>query len=91
MMDNLTAHKGDRVRELVEARGAELVYLPSYSPDFNPIEEAFSKIKGLVRKAEARGREALVEVMGKALNAVSARDAKAFFEHRGYHRAVQLL
>jgi transposase len=91
VMDNLTAHKGDRVRELVEARGAELVYLPSYSPDFNPIEEAFSKIKGFVRKAEARGREALVEVMGKALNAVSARDAKAFFEHCGYHRAVQLL
>ena len=52
---NLSAHKGERVRELIEERGCELIYLPSYSPDFNPIEEAFSKIKGLIRKAEARG------------------------------------
>ncbi len=58
---------------MIERRGCELVYLPPYSPDFNPIEEAFSKIKGLVRKAEARGREALVEVIGRALDAVSAR------------------
>ncbi len=91
VMDNLTAHKGERVKEIIERRGCELVYLPPYSPDFNPIEEAFSKIKGLVRKAEARTRKALVEVIGRALDAVSARDAKAFFEHCGYHQAVQLL
>jgi hypothetical protein len=58
-MDNLTAHKGERVRELIEGRECELLYLPPYSPDFNPIEEAFAKIKGVLRKAEARTREAL--------------------------------
>ena len=60
VMDNLSAHKGGRVREIVEGRGCELLYLPPYSPDFNPIEEAFSKVKGLMRKAEARTREALI-------------------------------
>src|SRR3712207_2735995 len=57
VMDNLTAHKGERVRELIEGKGCEPLYLPPYSPDFNPIEEAFSKIKGVLRKAEARTRE----------------------------------
>jgi transposase len=65
--------------------------LPSYSPDFNPIEEAFSKIKGLVRKAEARTKEALVEAIGSALSAVSSGDARAFFEHCGYRMSVQSL
>jgi transposase len=51
VMDNLSAHKGERVKELIEGRGCELIYLPSYSPDFNPIEEAFSKIKDFLRKA----------------------------------------
>ena len=90
-MDNLSAHKGERVRELIEGRGCELIYLPSYSPDFNPIEEAFSKIKGLVRKAEARSREALVEAIGWALSAVTSMDARAFFEHCGYRMSVQSL
>ena len=75
VMDNLTAHKGERVRELIEGRGCELLYLPPYSPDFNPIEEAFAKIKCLVRKAEARSREALLEAIGKAISALSAQDA----------------
>ncbi len=87
VMDNLSAHKGERVRELVEGRGCGLLYLPPYSPDMNPIEQAFSKLKGLLRKAEARTREALVEAMGRALCAVSASDARGFFEHSGY-RAV---
>jgi transposase len=91
VMDNLSAHKGEKVRELIEERGCELIYLPSYSPDLNPIEEAFSKIKGLVRKAEARSREALVEAIGWALSAVSSRDARAFFEHCGYRMSVQSL
>lgn len=91
VMDNLSAHKGERVRELIEERGCELLYLPPYSPDLNPIEEAFSKIKGLLRKAEARTRDALVEAMGLALSAVSARDARGFFEHCGYRPPVQLL
>jgi transposase len=56
VMDNLTAHKGERGRELIEGRGCELLYLQPYSPDFNPIEEAFAEIKGLLRKAEARTR-----------------------------------
>ena len=91
VMDNLTAHRGERVRELIEGRGCELLYLPSYSPDLNPIEEAFSKIKRLVRKAEARTREALVEAIGLALSAVSSRDALSFFEHCGYRMSVQSL
>jgi transposase len=91
VMDNLSAHKGEKVRELIEERGCELIYLPSYSPDLNPIEEAFSKIKGLVRKAEARSREALVEAIGWALSAVTSRDARAFFEHCGYRMSVQSL
>lgn len=91
VMDNLSSHKGGRVREIVERRGCELVYLPPYSPDFNPIEQAFSKVKGLMRKAEARTREALIEAMGWALSAVSARDARGFFDHCGYRLVDQLL
>ena len=89
VMDNLSAHKGGRVRELVEGAGCELLYLPPYSPDMNPIEEAFSKVKGLMRRAEARTREALVEAMGQALGAVSASDARGFFEHSGYRAMGQ--
>ena len=89
VMDNLSAHKGERVRALLEERGVELLYLPPYSPDLNPIEEAFAKIKNLLRKVEARTREALVEAMGQALSAVSARDARGFFEHCGYCIVVQ--
>jgi transposase len=84
VMDNLSAHKGERVRELIEGRGCELLYLPSYSPDLNPIEEAFSKIKQLVRKAGARVREELVETIGRALAAVTIEDAAGWFAHAGY-------
>jgi transposase len=83
VMDNLSSHKRSRVRALIEQRGCELLYLPPYSPDFNPIEEAFSKIKGLLRKAEARSREALIEAMGRAISAVTPQDVRGFFEHRG--------
>jgi transposase len=91
VMDNLSAHKGDRVRELIEERGCELVYLPSYSPDLNPIEEAFSKLKVILRKAEARSREALIEAMGRALEAITPQDAEGFFRHCGYRSPGQLL
>jgi transposase len=64
------------------------MYLPPYSPDFDPIEQAFSKLKGLLRRSEARTREALVEAMGRALCAVSASDDRGFFGHRGYRREV---
>jgi transposase len=91
VMDNLSVHKSERVREMIEGVGARVLYLPPYSPDFNPIEEAFSKIKNLLRKAGARVREALVEAIGEALCEVTEEDARAFFEHCGYREAVQLL
>jgi transposase len=92
IMDNLSAHKPARVRELIESRGCELIYLPAYSsPDFNPIEEAFAKIKGMLRQAGARTKEALVDALGEALSAVSAQDARGYFQHAGYRPQVQLL
>jgi transposase len=91
VMDNLSAHEGGRVKEVAEAAGCGLLYLPPYSPDTNPIEQAFSKVKGLLRRSEARTREALVEAMGRALNAVSARDARGFFGHCGYRQVGQPL
>ncbi len=91
VLDNLAAHKGERARQLIEGRGCELLFLPPYSPDLNPIEEAFSKVKALLRGAGARTRKALVEAIGRALAAVTARDARGFFKHCGYHRAVQPL
>ncbi len=76
-MDNLGAHRPKRVREPIEKGDCELVHLlPSYSPDLNPIEEAFAKIKNLLRKASARTKEALAEAIGVALSAVSAADAR---------------
>jgi transposase len=90
-MDNLSSHKGPRIRELIEGRGCELMYLPPYSPDLNPIEEAFAKLKVLLRKAGARTREALLEAMGRALDAVTPSDARGFFEHRGYRPLAQPL
>jgi transposase len=89
VMDNLGAHRPKRVRELIEGRGCELVYLPAYSPELNPIEEALSKIKHLLRRVGARTKEALVEAMGRALGAVSARDARGFFAHCGYRIPAQ--
>jgi hypothetical protein len=84
VMDNLGAHRPKRVRELIEQRDCELIYLPPYSPDYNPIEEAFAKIKNLLRKAAARSKGALIEAMGAALSAVTADDVRGFFEHAGY-------
>lgn len=91
VMDNLSAHKGQRVRELIEEQGCELLHLPPYSPDLNPIEEAFAKIKALLRRAAARTREKLIEALGTAISAVTSEDARRFFEHCGYRRSVQLL
>ena len=67
------------------------MYLPCYSPEYNPIEEAFAKIKGLLRQAAARTKEALVEAIGAALSALSAQDARGFFEHAGYRPTGHLL
>jgi transposase len=84
VMDNLSVHKGKWVRELIERRGCQLWLLPPYSPDFNPIEEAFSKVKALLRRAQARVLEALFEATEEALSAISAQDARGYFEHCGY-------
>ena len=79
------------MREIVEGRGCGPLYLPPYSPDFNPIEGAFSKVKALMRRAEARTRAALIEAMGQALSALTARDRCGFFDHCGYRTLGQLL
>jgi transposase len=89
VLDGLGAHRPQRIRELIEASGADLLFSPSYSPDLNPIEEAFSKIKALVRKESARMREVLVgevlvEAIGRALAAVTPEDAAGWFAHAGY-------
>jgi transposase len=91
IMDNLKAHKGERVREMIEAKGCQVIFLPPYSPELNPIEEAFSKIKGILRRAGARTREALVEAISEAISMVTAEDARGFFGHCGYHLVVQYL
>ena len=84
IVDNLSAHKGQKVKRLIESRAASVVFLPAYSPDFNPIEEAFSKIKAILKKKAARGREALIEAIGRALGAVRRQDAWGWFAHCGY-------
>ncbi len=89
-MDNLSAHKGDGVRELVEEAGCEVLFLPSYSPDFSPIEEAFSKLKALLRRAQARTKETLLEEIGRALDAITPEDARGWFSHCGYAVAQSL-
>ena len=91
VMDNLGAHRPNRIRELIEARGAELVFVPSYSADLNPIEQAFSKIKHILRKLGARTHEALLEAMEEALSKVTPADAAGWFDHCGYQVEVQYL
>ena len=81
VMDNLGAHRPKRIRELIEERGCELLYLPSYSPDLNPIEEALSKIKHILRKIAARTKETLIDAIGRAMAAVSSQDVRGFFVH----------
>ena len=89
IMDNLRIHKGNKVRQLIEARGCEVLFLPAYSPDLSPIEEAFSKIKAILRRMGARSREALQEALEYALTTVSASDASGWFRHCGYSPAEQ--
>lgn len=84
LMDNLSVHRSGWVRKLIEEKGCQLWLLPPYSPDFNPIEEAFSKVKALLRRAKARVLEALFEATEEALLAISAQDARGYFEHCGY-------
>ena len=84
VMDNLPAHMGLAVREAVGATGARLLFLPPYSPDFNPIENAFSKLKALLRKATARSIDELWDVIGKSINAFTPDECANYFTAAGY-------
>lgn len=84
ILDNLSSHRRARTRQLIEAAGATLIFLPPYSPDLNPIELIFSKIKQLLRSLASRTREALWNGMQSVLNQVSASDAAHCFQHCGY-------
>ena len=84
LMDNLSAHKGERIRRLIEVRGARVEFLPPYSPDFNPIELCWSKVKTALRAAQARTWDALREALADALSSVSRCDIQAWFAHCGY-------
>lgn len=79
VMDNLSAHKQERVRDLIEARGCQLQYLPPYSPDLNPIESAWSKVKTYLRALKARSQEALEAGVSTALRTITAPDARGYF------------
>ena len=89
IMDNLSSHKRARIRELIETRKAQLRYLPPYSPDLNPIEMVFSKIKQLLRTLACRTRTALWQCMQTVLDAVTSSDATNCFGHAGYTLYVE--
>ena len=84
VMDNLGAHKVDGIRSAIKARGATLMYLPPYSPDYSPIEPCWSKLKTCLRAIKARTREALDEALSYVIDTVTASDAKGWFNHCGY-------
>jgi transposase len=84
LLDNLSVHKGSTVRSMIEARGARLIFLPPYSPDLNPIELCWAKVKTALRAAKARTWDALVDALAKALRSVSPDDVRAWFIHCGY-------
>jgi len=84
VMDNLSCHKTAEVERLIAAAGAEVWYLPPYSPDLNPIEALFSKLKAALRKAKARTIDGLIEAIGRALRSVTPADIRGWFAHSGY-------
>jgi transposase len=84
VLDNLSAHKNKEVREMIESVGAELWFLPAYSPDLNPIEKMWSKVKSILRKLKARTEAELTVAVSQALDAVTANDAKGWFASCGY-------
>jgi transposase len=84
VLDNLSVHKAERVRQAIEARHCQLLFLPPSSPDFTPIEQAFSKIKAILRGLGARTKEALQEAVRLAIEAITPHDAAAWFAHAGY-------
>jgi transposase len=88
IMDNLSSHKVAGVREAIEARGASLIYLPPYSPDLNPIEQAFAKLKALLRKAAPRTVESLWTVIGESLSAFPPNESANYLTAAGYPRSA---
>ena len=84
VMDNLSSHKGPRVRALIESRGASLLYLPPYSPDFNPIENAFAKLKALLRREAARTVDALWSAIGRLIDLITPQECQNMFAAAGY-------
>ena len=84
IMDNLSSHKGPRVREMIEAVGAKLLHLPPYSPDFNPIENAFAKLKALLRKAAERTVDGLWNAIGHIVDTFTTRECRNYFNAGGY-------
>ena len=84
ILDNLSAHKSQRARDLIESAGAELWYLPAYSPDLNPIEKMWSKVKSILRTLKARTKAALINAIARALDQITASDANGWFESCGY-------
>ena len=88
VLDNLSAHKNKAIRDLIESVGAELWYLPPYSPDLNPIEKMWSKVKAILRTLKARTEESLINAIAKALEAVTADDAKGWFGSCGYMNTI---
>jgi len=84
VLDNLASHKGAEVREMIEAAGANFWFLPPYSPDLNPIEKMWSKVKEFLRAAKARGTEHLYQAVGTALDKVTPQDAQGWFASCGY-------
>ena len=84
IIDNLGSHKGKAVRSAIEGAGATLLFLPPYSPDLNPIEQVFAKLKAMLRKAATRSLDALWTAVGSLLNRFSARECARYFRHAGY-------
>lgn len=91
VMDNLSSHKSERVRRAIEARGARVLFLPPYSPDFNPIEKAWSKVKSYLRKVSERTVQRLWDAIGAALGSVTAADCRGFFGSCGIAATASLL
>ena len=88
VLDNLSAHKNKEIRDLIESVGAELWFLPPYSPDLNPIEKMWSKIKAILRTLKARTEESLINAIAQSLEAITANDAKGWFKSCGYANMI---
>jgi transposase len=87
ILDNLGSHKGEAVRQAIRSAGAKLFFLPKYSPDLNPIEQVFAKLKHLLRKTAARTLETVLAAIGELLDAYTAKECANYFKNAGYGQA----